>query len=78
MNFKKKRDESCNHIEEMLLKCRSCQSWDDKSELKLHQWIEYVPENMIRYTSLVNIFRIEESIKRYLRIHEEADENQKH
>jgi predicted nucleic acid-binding protein len=73
VEFQKKRDECCDCIENMLLKCRSCQSWDDRSEYKLSQWIEYVPEHMIRYTSLTNILRIEESIERYLRIHEEAD-----
>ncbi len=76
--LRKKRNEGCDHIEEMLLKCRGCQSWDDKSEDKLSQWLEYVPEHMIRYTTLAHILRIEENIKRYLRIHEVADNEQNH
>lgn len=75
--LRKRRDEACDHIEEMLRKCRGCPSWDDvKSESKLPQWLEYVPEHMIRYTTLAKILRIEESIKRYLRIHEAADNDQ--
>lgn len=73
----KRRDEACDHIEKLLIRCRSCRSWDDvKSENKLPQWIEYVPEHMIRYTTLSKILRIEESVKRYLRIHEKADNEQ--
>ena len=72
--LRRRRDEACDHIEELLLKCRGCQSWDVKSEDKLPQWLEHVPEHMLRYTSLAKILRIEGSIKRYLRIHEAENE----
>lgn len=74
--LRKKRDEACDHIEEMLKKCRACHSWDNvSSESRLSEWLEYVPEHMIRYTTLAKILRIEESIKRYLLIHEEMDDD---
>ena len=57
-------------IGDLLLRCRACPTWDDRSEYKLPQWIEYVPENMIPYTSLPKMVRIRESLEEYLRIHE--------
>lgn len=71
-----RRDEVCDNIESMLRRCRKCASWDDiKSESKLNQWLEYVPEHMIRYTTLAKILRIEESVKRYLHIHRSMGES---
>lgn len=65
-----RRNNACNHIVAMLKDCRRCSSWDDiRSELKLPEWLEYVPEHMIPYTSLAKILRIEKSIERYLQIH---------
>lgn len=53
---------------------RKCQSWDDKSEYKLSQWIDHVPEEMIPYTSLPNLLRITTDLQRYLEIHLRQDE----
>jgi len=71
--LRQRRDEACDHIESMLRDCRQCPSWDDHSEYKLPQWLEYVPEHMIRYTTLARILRIENSVKRYLQIHSSMD-----
>lgn len=71
-----RRNQACDHIESMLRDCRRCPSWDEvKSESKLPQWLEYVPEHMIRYTSLAKILRIEHSIERYLQIHRSMEIN---
>ena len=71
-----KREAACAHIQEMLHECRECESWDDvRSECKLPQWMENVPEHMLPFTSLARLLRIEESIGRYLLIHEEMDDD---
>jgi len=57
----------------LLAESRKCRSWDDKSELKLWNWIEHVPETMIPYTSLPNLLRIADSLEEYLEIHRQMD-----
>lgn len=70
-----KRQNLIKEIKFLLSKCRRCKSWDERSEEKLLQWTEYVPEDMIPYTSLPNLLRIRKNIKRYLDIHKEMDNN---
>jgi hypothetical protein len=65
------RAELANAIRELLDQCRACSTWDDRSELKLGQWIEFVPEALVPYTSLSNLVRIRRNLERYLRIHRE-------
>ena len=69
----KKREKITQRIKSLISQCHKCKSWNNKSEEKLKQWLEYVPEEMISYTSLPNLLRIEENIKRYLNIHKEMD-----
>ena len=76
--FRQKRQCSIEMIQHLLAECRECKSWDDRSEYKLSQWIEYLPEHMIPYTSLSKLLRIEESLMRYLSIHREMDSNRTH
>ncbi len=59
-------------IGDLLRRCRTCSTWNDKSEYKLPQWIEHVPENMIPYTSVPKMVRIKRSLDEYLRIHQET------
>lgn len=72
--LRSRRREACDRIASILRECRQCLSWDDRSEYKLSQWLESVPEHMIPYTSLARILRIEDSVKRYLHIHKSMDE----
>jgi hypothetical protein len=58
-------------IQSSLSACRSCRSWDSKSEHKLPQWLDHVPESMIPYTSLPNLMRLEARAASYLRVHRE-------
>ncbi len=58
-------------IRELLMACRQCRSWSDRSEGKLMQWIEYVDEKMIPYTSLPKMIRIKNSLESFLEIHKE-------
>lgn len=70
----RKRIKSYEHIQYLLNKCRECKSWDDhKSEYKLPQWLENVPEEMLKSTSVSNLIKIEKNLGRYLAIHEEMD-----
>ena len=71
-----KRQKSIEHIQRLLNDCRKCVSWDNgRSEYKLPQWLENVPEEMIQYTSLANLFKIEKNLERYLLIHEAMDDD---
>ena len=56
-------------IVDLLGQCRACQTWDDRSEYKLPQWIEYVPEEMLAFTSLAKMVRIKCSLGEYLQLH---------
>ena len=56
-------------IDGLLRRCRACSTWNDRSEDKLSQWIEYVPEQMVPYTSLSKMVRIKNSLEEYLRRH---------
>ena len=67
------RDELCNRAQSLLRKCRACSSWDDRSECKLPNWIEHVPEEMIPYTSLPSLLKICDNLRGYLKIHEQMD-----
>ena len=71
--FHKNRLRVIDSIKELLVRCRKCKSWDERSEYKLSQWIEHIPENMISYTSLSNLLRVEKNLTRYLSIHQEMD-----
>lgn len=55
--------------DQLLIDCRGCKAWDDTSEEKLPQWIENVREEMIPFTSLANLVRININLKKYLEIH---------
>ena len=75
--FQGKREDMIRRIKNLLELCRQFKSWDDRSESKLSQWMESVPEGMMPYTSLSNLMKIESNLHRYLSIHEEMDKNRK-
>ncbi|GEM_PF-4350944 len=70
---RKKHQCTIERIQHLLVQCRECKSWNDRSEDKLSQWIENVPETMIPCMSLSSLLRIEKNLERYLSIHEERD-----
>jgi hypothetical protein len=74
--FRGKREDMVRRIQNLLEQCRQCKSWDDRSELKLPQWMEDVPEGMIPYTSLSNLMKIESSLHRYRSIHRKMDDDE--
>lgn len=57
----------------LLKKCRACLSWDERSEYKLPEWIEHIPEEMIPYTSIPNLLMIKERLSEYRDIHFKMD-----
>lgn len=69
----KRRTELVTQAQFLLTECRKCKSWDDRSELKLSSWVEFVDEAMVPYTSLPNLLLIVENLKEYLDVHRQAD-----
>lgn len=68
---RRQREELTATARRLLAECRACKSWCDRSEYKLPQWLDHVPEEMIPYTSLPNLLRIAADLERYLEIHQE-------
>lgn len=71
-DVKQVRAKLAAEIAELFRQCRACSTWDERSEYKLPQWIEYVPESMVPYTALPKMVRIKAGLKEYLRIHRGA------
>jgi hypothetical protein len=67
------RQRLVKQVHDLFAECRCCKSWGDHSEYKLHQWIEYVDEPMIPYTSLPKLIRIKNSLEQYLEVHQQMD-----
>lgn len=63
------RRELVDKISVLLRDCRTCAGWSDHSELKLCQWLENVPEDMIPCTSLPGLVRIKINLTELLRRH---------
>jgi hypothetical protein len=70
------RTSRVDSIRSLLQSCRECKSSDDRSEYKLSQRLDPVPETMIPYTSLPNLLRIKESLEDYLEVHRTMDPEQ--
>lgn len=70
---RRRREALVTEILSLLVQLRQCKSWGERSEYKLNQWIENVPEEMIPYTSLPNLLRIKESLEKYLVTHRGMD-----
>ena len=71
------RTDLVNGILDLLQACRDCDSWNDCSEYKLSSWIEHVPEEMLPYTSLPNLLKIQQSLMQYLKIHQDMNADTK-
>ena len=65
-DVRRRREELVFTAQGLLALCRECKTWDDRSEYKLPQWLDNVPEEMIPYTSLPNLLRINAEVKRCL------------
>jgi len=74
--IRKRREELVALAERLLAECRACKSWRERSEYKLPQWLDQVPEEMIPYTSLPNLLSITGNLQRYLDIHRAEDAKQ--
>jgi hypothetical protein len=73
-HIRERRVEMTTCIQNRLMQCRNCKSWDDKSEYKLRSWLEWLDEDMIPFTSLPNLIRLKSDIDRYYNIHAAMDE----
>jgi len=56
-------------ISVILRRCRESQTWDDRSELKLGQWLLDTPEDQLHKCRLLKLRRIRNSLADYLYIH---------
>lgn len=56
-------------IKVLLRQCRESENWDDKSELKLIQWMLDTPQDQIHNCGLLRVSRIRNSLNDYLYIH---------
>ena len=64
-----------NHIKELLKHLRSMDSWDDRSELKLFQWMHESDESTLHYRSLLELRNILNSLISYWAVHHSMDED---
>lgn len=82
LNEFNKKDKSLDEIKELridvirdikniLSECRELSSWDDRSELKLYNWLEMNEEEDIDILRLSKLLIIRENLKEYKKIHEE-------
>lgn len=74
--IRRRREELIALAQRLLVECRACKSWRERSEYKLPQWLDQVPEEMIPYTSLPNLLSITRELQRYLDIHQAEDAKQ--
>ena len=56
-------------IKASLKQCRETEAWDDKSELKVCQWMLYVDEDDLHNADILKLYRIRSSMRDYLYIH---------
>jgi hypothetical protein len=71
--IKKLRKQLLIDIQELLAKCREKKSWDNRSELKLYQWLEDRQESEIPLSKLSDLFLIKDNIQEYLQVHIDMD-----
>lgn len=67
--LKENRAKVLDDIKEKLEKCRSLQSWDDKSELRLFSWIENRSEEKVEISKLSDLILIRKNLKEYYNLH---------
>jgi hypothetical protein len=63
------------HIKEILKVLRSMDSWDNRSELKLSQWMLGSDESTLHYRNLLELRNILNSLTSYWAVHSSMDED---
>ncbi len=64
-----------HHIKEMLEHLRLMDSWDDRSELKLSQWMLGSDDSTLHYRSLLELRNILNSLTSYWAVHFSMDDD---
>ena len=64
-----KRHRLIKDIQLILKKCRECENWNDRSEMKLFQWLLETPEEEIHNCRTIKLWRIKQSVRDYLHLH---------
>lgn len=67
------RNNLMSEIKEILVKCRECDSWDERNELKLFQYIGAEENRLGRYT-LRALVEIRNRTYKYWKVHLEMEE----
>ncbi|MBS5886198.1 hypothetical protein [Clostridium sp.] len=67
--LKIKRLEILVEIEMILKKSRELKSWDNRSELKLYQWLEERVESELKVSTISDLLKIKTNLEEYYQIH---------
>jgi hypothetical protein len=74
--YSRRREALLYHIKELLKHLRTMDSWDDRSELKLSQWMLGSDESSLHYRNLLELKNILQSLISYWAIHISMDEDE--
>lgn len=69
------RSELLTDIVALISACRRTLSWDDRSELKLYEWLNDHSENELNELCREELLEIRESVRSYLELHFSMDED---
>ena len=67
--YSARKNSLLNHIKELLKHLRFMDSWDDRSEIKLFQWMLESDESTLHYRSLLELRNILNSLISYWAVH---------
>ena len=70
--YTKENDNLIKDIEELIRNCKSCESFDERSEYKMPGWLEF-SEGKLHRRSLFTLRRIRKEMQRYYKIHLDMD-----
>jgi dimeric dUTPase (all-alpha-NTP-PPase superfamily) len=73
--YLKRKEALLHHIKELLNHLRSMSSWDNRSELKLFQWMYESDEGTLHYRSLLELRNILNSLYSYWAVHQSMEAN---
>lgn len=73
--YSRRREALLHHIKELLKHLRTMDSWDDRSELKLFQWMLDTDETTLHYRNLLELRNILNSLTSFWAVHHSMDED---
>lgn len=67
--YSRRREALLHHIKELLKHLRTMDSWGDRSELKLFQWMLDTDESTLHYRNLLELRNILNSLTSFWAVH---------